>query len=503
MTSNFPVSNDLQRTQFETPALSASGIEFDPNKDFWKLEGTSKISFRNLIGICTQRFFHETKTIAKILVETGNSSTADAVFRQFLNLSLVTSQAQSSIIDAIDNESLVAWVMAGNNRNYIAQLRIFTNVAKTFEANLLTKEAYHYLENMKPPPRNNQLEAVQLWDPTKGALRPAEDQLLATLINSAFTAGKMSLRAFFVIRMLRGFAMRPSQLAAMKVSDVRDGDSGMHIRIPMAKQRNTQLRGEFMPWKPVSAGFADIIRTYLAEEVYPFAKIGSRENAPLFWTSKMRKMQPTGFDGSLNRHANKDDIYNLYMTAITSLNTISPLTGEKMKLNPRRERHTYATHLAMNGAPAEEIAVNLGQTHAGSCQPYIDATIGHFQSIENVVGAHYVAVGDRFIGNVVSENKDSNEFIIVNDKLSNVGSCGSNGCSAVDCGVAPLACYTCRNFNAWEEGPHQEILDTLLEEQINRRKDNHAELAETTTNTIIAINDLIERIKQIRETRNA
>nr|WP_321979784.1 site-specific integrase [uncultured Cohaesibacter sp.] len=503
MTSNFPVSNDLQLPLFETPALSASGIEFDPNKDFWKLDGTATINFKKLIGTCSPRFFQKTKSIAKILVETGNSHSAKSALRQFLNLSLATSQAHSSNIDVIDCESLVAWVTAGNNRNYIAQLHIFTNVAKTFEAKLLTEEAYHYLENMKPSPINNQLEAVQLWDPTKGALRPAEDQLLATLINSAFAAGKMSLRAFFVIRMLRGFAMRPSQLAAMKVSDVRDGDSGMHIRIPMAKQRNTQLRGEFMPWKPVSAGFADIIRTYLAEEVYPVATIGSRENAPLFWTAKMRKVQPTGFDGSIIGHANADNITDIYQLAIHNLNAISPLTGEKMKLNPRRERHTYATHLAMNGAPAEEIAVNLGQTHAGSCQPYIDATIGHFQSIENVVGAHYVAVGDRFIGNVVSENKDSNEFIIVNDKLSNVGSCGSNGCSAVDCGVAPLACYTCRNFNAWEEGPHQEILDTLLEEQINRRKDNHAELAETTTNTIIAINDLIERIKQIREKRNA
>ena len=488
---------------FDTPALSSTGVEFDPNEDFWKLDRTAVLNFQKLAEVCTSRFFVQVKTVAKILAETKNAYSASISFMQFRMLSQTVSEAQSAIIDVIDSESLTTWLLRGNNRNYVAQLRIFTRVAKTFEANLLTESAQHFLDNMNLSSHYNELEAVRNWDPNRGAFRPAEDLLIATKINEAFTEGKMSLREYFVMRMIRGFALRPSMLTSMKTCDIRDGGDVMHVRIPMAKQRGVQMRGQFMPWKPVSAGLADVIRIYLAEEVFPFVAPSFRENAPLFWNREMKRDQMVEFDGSIAGHATLDNITSIFQKTMRRLNLVSPLTGEKIHNNPRRERHTYATHLAMNGADAAEIAINLGQSSASSCEPYIDATVSHFQSIENSVGTHYIAVGDRFIGNVMSQDKDPNEFRIVNSKSDNVGTCSASGCGAIDAGVAPFACYICRKFNAWEDGPHQEILDELLKEQVSRRKSNHADFAETTTDTIIAITDLIERINQRQEVPNA
>ncbi len=90
------------------------------------------------------------------------------------------------------------------------------------------------------------------------------------------------------------------------------------------------------------------------------------------------------------------------------LNVISPITGERIAGNPRRDRHTLLTMLAMNGCTAEEIAANAGHTSPRSCQAYVDASADHFQRMEEHVGAAFMPIADRFMGRIVAASEDQN-----------------------------------------------------------------------------------------------
>ncbi|WP_139222559.1 hypothetical protein [Celeribacter halophilus] len=65
--------------------------------------------------------------------------------------------------------------------------------------------------------------------------------------------------------------------------------------------------------------------------------------------------------------------------------------------------------------------------------------------------------------------------------------------------MAPLACYTCRKFHAWADAPHADLLENLLEEVDQLKVSGHEAVAETKTSTIVAISDLLERIRQDQE----
>jgi hypothetical protein len=159
--------------------------------------------------------------------------------------------------------------------------------------------------------------------------------------------------------------------------------------------------------------------------------------------------------------------------------------------------------LAMRGCSAEEIAANAGQTKVSSCEVYVHAGIDHFQRMEKLVGSAFIPLADRFASTVVSESLDKqSNTALLDDTATAVGSCGIGGCSAIEAGVAPMACYTCRKFRLWSDAPHLQLLEQLIDAQERHRNEGHDILAETTTATMIAITDLLERIRIDREKEN-
>ena len=185
------------------------------------------------------------------------------------------------------------------------------------------------------------------------------------------------------------------------------------------------------------------------------------------------------------------------------LGVTSPITGRIITGHPHRDRHTYLTMLAMNGCTADEIAANAGHSSPASSEAYVHAAIDHFQRMEKLVGTAFIPIADRFLGSVTTSKKDSRaDDPIIDATASGVGSCQIGGCNAIEAGVAPLACYTCRKFRAWSDAPHADLLEMLMEDVDRLRADGHATVADTRLPTIIAIGDLLERIRQEGEHGN-
>jgi hypothetical protein len=76
-----------------------------------------------------------------------------------------------------------------------------------------------------------------------------------------------------------------------------------------------------------------------------------------------------------------------------------------------------------------------------------------------------------------------------------MGECTGSACSF----LAPVACYTCRSFRPWIDGPHQAVLDDLLA----RRQDQLARLgprvASTHDRTILAVTQVIQICDRLKK----
>lgn len=305
------------------------------------------------------------------------------------------------------------------------------------------------------------------------------------------------------MRMFRGIGMRPVQLAAMKVCDLRKNGGRYRLHVPMAKQRGCTEREVFMPWKPITQGLGLILEEHIHAYVVPrLADLMELEQAPLFPKDhgKVRT-------ASMEHHTRPDVMRKVYIRVFERLKIRSPITGKIMIGNTRRERHTHLTMLAMNGCTKEQIAANAGHSNPNSCRVYIQASTDHFQRMESIVGASFVPVADRFMGRIVAGENDEQaqrdkNSILHDNELTSVGSCDAGGCNAIEAGVAPIACYTCRKFRAWQDAPHALLLDQLEQERKRLIENGHSSVAQTKTATIVAIADLMQAIHEKKAAAN-
>jgi hypothetical protein len=78
--------------------------------------------------------------------------------------------------------------------------------------------------------------------------------------------------------------------------------------------------------------------------------------------------------------------------------------------------------------------------------------------------------------------------------------CGMHGF----CGLAaPIACYTCRNFKAWVDGPHEEVLHHLLTERETLMAAGSARIAAVRDRTIFAVAGVVRLCEEHRNAGEA
>jgi hypothetical protein len=130
-----------------------------------------------------------------------------------------------------------------------------------------------------------------------------------------------------------------------------------------------------------------------------------------------------------------------------------------------------------------DIVEKLDRAMALALGPLAKAFLGH------VVGHEAQAVrGDRPSSRVYRANKSERAF-------DPIGTCGSFSFCGL---VAPLACYTCVNFQPWTDAPHDKVLEDLLADRDRREREGLDEkIVRIHDQTILAVADVIKRIEAI------
>lgn len=186
---------------------------------------------------------------------------------------------------------------------------------------------------------------------------------------------------------------------------------------------------------------------------------------------------------------------------------ISPYTQALLKMNPRRFRTSLATHMAAQGASRFHIAEILDHTDLQSVHVYTQ-TVSSIA--DHVAAATDPVVGplvQRFLGKIIDVIKEpekqatSPTYIPASTPhlpipVLNVGGVGLCGKKEGLCKLLPpLSCYLCPYFVAFKQGPHQEMLATLLTSLQQEENGMDERIRRQLDDVCIAIKEVIVQIK--------
>ncbi len=179
------------------------------------------------------------------------------------------------------------------------------------------------------------------------------------------------------------------------------------------------------------------------------------------------------------------------------MNIISERSGRPIHLNPNRFRYTLGTNLASEGKGVYVIAEALDHSDTQNAGVYVKNIPDIVSRIDKAVALELAPYAQAFRGVLIPSEKQARRGNDPASRISNgngnVGSCGSHGfCGA----LAPLACYTCAHFQPWLDGPHEEVLDGLIQER-DRVVELTGDLKVASANDrlIYAVSDVIHRCR--------
>ncbi len=353
---------------------------------------------------------------------------------------------------------------------------------------------------------NNKGEAILTMDPEKGPFTDIEFEAIQVALNNAFEAGHISLSDFILVILFMVLGQRPVQYAALKICDIcvgkaKDGAPIYTLRMPRAKQRGQMTRAEFKD--RVLLPKIGIKLVQYADEIRDAFKgiLKDPDQAPLFPAKRSRKNEPVGFE----HHRTAESLTNTLECILRRLNVISERTGKPLHITATRFRRTVGTRAASEGHGELVIAELLDHSDTQNVGIYVEAVPDIVERIDRAMAMHLAPLAQAFSGIIIS---DESQATRADDPASRIcdprfdssmkpmGNCGQYGY----CGLlAPIACYTCRSFQPWLDGPHEAVLEHLLTERERLMSGGDTRIATINDRTLLAVAEVVRQCEAIRK----
>ncbi len=482
-----------------------SGATFDPGSDHWRfIDGVRAIYINfNSLPRQVEPLKSQLKLVLINVFEQNSAIYAVNLFNSFRLLAEVVSQGQSDITE----------VQAHHIVNFIAKykqtigMESYLSAVVTRWTNLglsgVSEDAVNLLKSRRKP-GNVKGEAVRTLDPVNGPLTDYELQEFTSALNEAFAQGTLDEGLYYLAWLVVLTGQRVSQYCSLKVLDVlpghaENGDLKYEIQIPRAKQRDEVLRESFL-LKPLPLQFGQPLHGYAQRVRAQFPELG--DNAPLFPTrnSRMERMQ---LNLNFINHWESTAMGIYFRDELAKIAPISPRTFEPMHLVIGRFRDTLGTRAAQEGCGELVIAELLGHVDTQNVGAYVAVIPEIAQRLDKLLAKALAPIANAFLGRVLARESDATRADdpasrIIDYKHSHkaVGSCGTTHNCKFN---APVACYTCRNFEAWIDAPHEQLLERMLAERERLLVSSGPRVAAINDRTIVAIQSVINECTRIRD----
>lgn len=209
-------------------------------------------------------------------------------------------------------------------------------------------------------------------------------------------------------------------------------------------------------------------------------------------------------------HMSPEEITLIIQRAITKLEILSHRTGEPLVVNMRRFRRTYGTRAVEDGASPSELAVMLDHSDLGSVQAYFESRASMVFRLDAATARVLGPICDAFMGRIVRSEREAvngdnpaKRIPFYNrhpdrmpEEAGDLGTCGSGPCGL----HAPISCYTCSQFQPWQDGPHAEVLDWLCAERKRKEKDGlDPQMVGIHDATILAVAEVVNACEAMTE----
>lgn len=478
-----------------------SGVEFNPAADVWRYQdGVHNVAldFRQLGGL-SDNLIKSAKVALRWYAE---NRSPDHLVNMYTRLQHFGRTTATSGLRKIDAEDLI---------NYRATLDSSTEWYLGTLAGLLRKWYHLGLAGVEDAAilllkqlrikGNAKGIAVTTMDPKEGPFTQIEAEALQEALNSAYAKGAVDTAHFVLAWLYILLGQRNLQYASLKVCDVRtrldaQGNPTYHLMMPSAKRRGVAARDRLVP-RPIVEQFGEILVDYANQVRSDFKGLmPDVDQAPLFPSSVGRKGS-TGYEF----HTTASSLRLRLKTTLEQLSVKSERTGNPIKINARRFRSTIGTRAAEEGHGPLVIAGLLDHTDTQNVGVYTASSPAIIERIDRAVAMEMAPLAQAFAGLIKAREKTCTEpeQSIIDLRLDRsgqaMGQCGKHGFCKFS---APIACYTCRSFEAWLDGPHEAVLSHLIDRREQLLKTSDKRMAAINDRTILAVAAVIQRCSEIR-----
>jgi len=488
-------------------ALTKSGAKFDPAADQWVFEDDlSRISldFTKLPGLSAELLLSAKATL-RWYAENRSSAHLENLFTRLQHFARAIAK-NGQVIDSIAATDIL---------NYQSGLDTSTSWYVGTLAGLLRKwhglgyggvgaDALLLLKQLRLK-GNTKGVAVLTMDPLDGPYTHIEVEGLQTALNSAYAGGQLKAAEYVLAWLYLLLGQRNKQYAALKVCDAQvkrdtDGNLSYSVMVPSAKKGTANARDRMVE-RPLIEQFGAMLVEY-AQSVRALFEgvLADAGQAPLFPSGRVRQ-SVNGFEF----HRTADDLGQLLKRSLENLQVRSERTGKVINVTARRFRRTIGTRAAEEGHGPLVIAGLLDHADTQHVGVYTANSPAIIERIDRAIAMDMAPLAQAFAGTVMNGSADgatsTNRIIDLRIDRSGkaMGKCGQEGY----CGfAAPVACYTCRNFEAWVDGPHEAVLTYLLARREQLLKLGDKRMASVNDRTILAVAAVIQCCNATRHLEN-
>lgn len=485
-------------------ALTRDGEEYYPKKDRWTFKGgliNRHIVFTSLYDYCQKSLVCEyKKTLINELKQKAPASVL-ASHDAFVKFAGHSFKGKSKLLKMITKVDYMNYKGSGikDADSHLSFLRPVFISWHNLGNSAIEPELPSFLREI---PLKNRTRGVPVLtrDPEKGPFSDHELRGICAALVKGFSEGIVSTKGYATSLIYLSWAPRSIQIAALKVKDLvvietEDSTKDYTLRIPKAKKRYTRMRSAFDNRKLIPE-IGEVLEDQIELLRIDFEKFGNGvefADIPMFpnWYGRSKSASTVkGFE----HHSTSAAIGEVLSDTMSSLNVQSERTKGPLRLSPRRFRYTLGTRLAEEGYGELAIAEALGHADTQVAGVYVKSTSKILNDINKAVAKEFAPYVNAFAGRVVNNadevvnSRDNRARVYVLRGKKDSGVCGRSGRCI---GMAPIGCYLCRKFQAWEDGPHEKVLEYLISERLRVYQETGDE------RTMSANDDIIFAVQQV------
>jgi integrase len=435
------------------------------------------------------------------------------MFSRFLHLVNFIASQHGSLVNSITNTDLLSYKSSLHPQTdyYLGSLSGFLRKWHAMGLPGVTDEAVAVLKALRLK-GNTKGEAVRTMDPRLGPFTSIELEQIQSAVNEAYANGAITDESYYLTWLYMALGQRSSQYAALKVSDVKAttvrGETHYTINMPRLKQRTADPRQQ-MKERPLVSQIGKPLLEYANRLRKKFeGVIDKSDNVPLFPASSALADSMRDCTPGYEYHQVGSALGQNFASVLESLKVRSERTGEMLHITPLRFRRTFGTRAAQEGHGELVIAELLDHSDTQNVGVYVEYIPEIAARINRAMAMQIAPLAQAFKGMMIrneSEARRGNDPTsrIIDPRIDRsmrpVGSCGQHSF----CGFnAPIACYTCQNFQPWLDGPHEAVLTHLLEKREQLLATTDQRMASVNDTTILAVAQVIQLCRDAKQDRN-